>query len=43
LEGLPSKGGDPALLGSPEFASTIAGSRFILVLGHTGCSAIKGA
>jgi len=34
---------DPALLGSLEFASKIAGSKLILVLGHTECSAIKGA
>lgn len=31
------------ILGSMEFACKIAGSKFILVLGHTNCGAIKGA
>src|SRR5688500_8245772 len=31
------------ILGSMEFACKVAGSRFILVLGHTKCGAIKGA
>ncbi|HHJ15505.1 MAG TPA: carbonic anhydrase [Gammaproteobacteria bacterium] len=31
------------ILGSLEFACKIAGTRLILVLGHTGCGAIKGA
>jgi carbonic anhydrase len=31
------------ILGSLEFASKLAGSRLILVLGHTECGAIKGA
>jgi carbonic anhydrase len=34
---------EPAILGSLEFASAIAGSKLILVLGHTECGAIKGA
>lgn len=31
------------ILGSLEFASKVAGSKLIVVLGHTGCGAIKGA
>jgi len=31
------------ILGSMEFACGVAGSKFILVLGHTKCGAIKGA
>jgi len=31
------------VLGSLEFASKLAGSRLIIVLGHTSCGAIKGA
>src|SRR3954447_16163986 len=31
------------ILGSMEFACKIAGSKFIMVLGHTKCGAIKGA
>lgn len=31
------------ILGSLEFATAVAGSKLILVLGHTGCGAIKGA
>jgi carbonic anhydrase len=31
------------ILGSLEFASSVMGSRLILVLGHTSCGAIKGA
>lgn len=31
------------ILGSMEFACKIAGSKFILVLGHTNCGAIQGA
>jgi len=31
------------ILGSMEFACKIAGSKFILVLGHSKCGAIKGA
>src|SRR4028118_1821077 len=31
------------ILGSMEFACAVAGSKFILVLGHTNCGAIKGA
>lgn len=34
---------DPTLLGSLEFGSKVAGSKLILVLGHTECGAIKGA
>jgi carbonic anhydrase len=33
----------PELLGSMEFAAGIAGSRAIVVLGHTECGAVKGA
>ncbi|HRO41783.1 MAG TPA: carbonic anhydrase family protein [Flavipsychrobacter sp.] len=33
----------PGILGSLEFATAVAGSKLILVLGHTGCGAIKGA
>lgn len=31
------------ILGSMEFASKVAGSRLIVVLGHTECGAVKGA
>ena len=31
------------VLGSMEFACKVAGSKFILVLGHTKCGAVKGA
>src|SRR3982750_3048807 len=31
------------ILGSMEFACKVAGSKFIMVLGHTKCGAIKGA
>ena len=31
------------LLGSMEFACKLAGTRIILVLGHTSCGAVKGA
>lgn len=34
---------DEDILGSLEYASKIAGSRLIVVLGHTSCGAIKGA
>jgi carbonic anhydrase len=34
---------DDEILGSLEFASKVAGSRLIVVLGHTQCGAIKGA
>jgi carbonic anhydrase len=33
----------PSILGSLEYATAVAGSRLILVLGHTNCGAIKGA
>jgi len=33
----------PGILGSLEFATAAAGSKLILVLGHTACGAIKGA
>jgi MFS superfamily sulfate permease-like transporter len=33
----------PKVLGSMEFGCAIAGSRLILVLGHTRCGAVKGA
>ena len=31
------------ILGSMEFACKVAGSKLIMVLGHTGCGAVKGA
>lgn len=31
------------MLGSLEFATAVAGAKVILILGHTGCGAIKGA
>lgn len=31
------------ILGSLEFATAVAGSKLIMVLGHTGCGAVKGA
>ena len=31
------------VIGSLEFACRLAGSKLIVVLGHTGCGAIKGA
>jgi carbonic anhydrase len=31
------------ILGSMEFACDVAGSRLLVVLGHTGCGAVKGA
>ena len=31
------------ILGSMEFASKLAGTKLILVLGHTACGAVKGA
>jgi carbonic anhydrase len=31
------------ILGSMEFACNVAGSKFIVVLGHTKCGAVKGA
>ena len=31
------------ILGSMEYATAVAGSRLIIVLGHTNCGAIKGA
>jgi carbonic anhydrase len=34
---------DDEILGSLEFASKVAGSKLIVVLGHTECGAIKGA
>ena len=33
----------PYVLGSLEFAVAVAGSKLILVMGHTNCGAIKGA
>jgi carbonic anhydrase len=32
-----------SILGSLEYATAVAGSKLILVLGHTGCGAIMGA
>jgi carbonic anhydrase len=34
---------DVNLVGSLEFATKVAGSKVILILGHTACGAIKGA
>ena len=34
---------NPDILGSLEFASKVAGSKLIVVLGHTACGAVKGA
>jgi carbonic anhydrase len=34
---------DGELLGSMEFAAAVAGSKLIVVLGHTECGAVKGA
>jgi carbonic anhydrase len=34
---------DEDALGSMEFACKVAGSKVVLVMGHTGCGAIKGA
>jgi carbonic anhydrase len=34
---------DEELLGSMEFAAAVAGSKVIVVLGHTECGAVKGA
>jgi carbonic anhydrase len=34
---------DEDVLGSMEFACKVAGSKVVLVMGHTGCGAIKGA
>jgi carbonic anhydrase len=33
----------PDILGSMEFACKLSGSKVVLVMGHTGCGAIKGA
>ena len=33
----------PDVLGSLEFACAIAGARLVVVLGHTGCGAVRGA
>ena len=34
---------NPDVLGSMEFACAVAGSKLVLVMGHTSCGAIKGA
>ena len=34
---------NPDILGSMEYACAVAGSKLIVVLGHTGCGAIKAA
>lgn len=34
---------DPSITGGLEFATAVVGTRAILVLGHTGCGAIRGA
>jgi carbonic anhydrase len=34
---------NPDILGSMEFACKLAGSKVVLVMGHTACGAIKGA
>lgn len=33
----------PYILGSLEYAIAVAGSKLIVVMGHTGCGAVKGA
>ncbi len=33
----------PGILGSLEYATAVAGSKLIVVMGHTNCGAIKGA
>ena len=33
----------PDVVGSLEFACAVAGSRLVVILGHTGCGAVKGA
>lgn len=33
----------PELLGSLEYSCAVAGAKLVLVMGHTGCGAIKGA
>jgi carbonic anhydrase len=34
---------NPDVLGSLEYACKVAGSKLVVVLGHTGCGAVKGA
>ena len=34
---------NPDIIGSLEFASKVAGSKLIVVVGHTKCGAVKGA
>src|SRR5205809_4026066 len=34
---------NPDILGSMEFACKLSGAKVVLVMGHTGCGAIKGA
>jgi carbonic anhydrase len=34
---------NPDILGSMEFACKLAGAKVVLVMGHTGCGAVKGA
>jgi len=34
---------NPDILGSMEFACKVSGAKVVLVMGHTGCGAIKGA
>jgi carbonic anhydrase len=34
---------NPDVLGSLEFATKVAGAKVVLVLGHAGCGAVKGA
>ena len=34
---------NPDIIGSLEYACKVAGSKLVLVLGHTGCGAVKGA
>ncbi|NNE66106.1 MAG: carbonic anhydrase [Pyrinomonadaceae bacterium] len=34
---------NPDILGSFEFATKLAGSKVIMVMGHTGCGAVEGA
>ncbi|MFT4274702.1 MAG: carbonic anhydrase family protein [Pantoea sp.] len=34
---------NPDILGSMEFACAVAGAKLVLVMGHTGCGAVRGA
>jgi carbonic anhydrase len=34
---------NPDILGSMEFATALSGAMLVVVMGHTGCGAVKGA